>query len=62
MPAGDSRRVWFPEMLARLEREGGKQCRSPAGEIVFPHHVKVEKYPFTSPKGRKEVHLGGIGE
>ena|SRR6516164_1875074 len=24
MPAGDSQRVWFPEMLARLEREWGE--------------------------------------
>src|SRR5215471_9772065 len=24
MPAGDSKRVWFPEMLARLEREWGE--------------------------------------
>ena len=24
MPAGDSQRVWFPEMLGRLEREWGE--------------------------------------
>lgn len=24
MPAGDSQRVWFPEMVARLEREWGE--------------------------------------
>jgi hypothetical protein len=30
MPAGDSQRVWFPEMLARLEREWGEAMSFPA--------------------------------
>jgi hypothetical protein len=60
MPAGDSQRVWFPEMLARLEREWG-EAMSFAALIelrdsldTMLHQIRSERHisspVFTCPK------------
>ena len=60
MPAGDSQRVWFREMLARLEREWGGAMSFPAlielrdsldtmlHQIRSPKHISSPV--FTCPK------------
>ena len=60
MPAGDSQRVWFPEILARLEREWG-EAMSFAALIALRdsldtmlHQIRFERHIsspiFTCPK------------
>ena len=60
MPAGDSQRVWFPEMLTRLEREWGEamsfvaliELRDSLDTLL--HQIRSERHisspVFTCPK------------
>ena len=60
MPAGDSQRVWFPEMLARLDREWGEAMSFPAlielrdSLDIMLHQIRSKRHisspAFTCPK------------